>query len=72
MDHVSFQLPGTWLLPKWYTVITKLVHCHYQTGTSSLPKTGTLLVADYTAWAAPRCAQTGLQQRTWLQGKKVS
>ena len=48
MDHVSSQLAGTLLLPKWYTLITEVVHSGYRSGTSSLLKTGTLLVTDYT------------------------
>ncbi len=47
MDHVSFELPGTLQLPKWYTHITEVVHRSCRNGTLSLPKTGTLLLADH-------------------------
>jgi hypothetical protein len=47
MDHVFFDLHGTLQLPKWYNVIAEVVHCSCRNGTLSLPKTGTLLLADH-------------------------
>jgi len=48
MDHASFWLKtGTLHLPKWYMLLTEVVYTAYRNGTLSLPKTGTLLVTDY-------------------------